>query len=120
MKHNAEDYKTYVGKKAGILIAGIILCVVLFLITISVGAITIPLPDVIATIFKGPGELGGSTTPQITGAHHAECHLLDKFSIESLFCPGREFLHFVLMYIAFASIGSGETDELALLVQNEM
>ena len=58
MKHNAEDYKSYVGKKAGILIAGIILCVVLFLITISVGAITIPLPDVIATIFKGPGGTG--------------------------------------------------------------
>jgi len=64
---------------------------------------------------RAVGELGGSTTPQITGAHHAERHLLDKFSIESLFCPGREFLHFVLMYIAFASIGSGETDELALL-----
>ena len=55
MKHNAEDYKTYVGKKAGIIIAGIILCVVLFLITISVGAIRIPIPDVIATIFHGPG-----------------------------------------------------------------
>ena len=30
MKHNAEDYKSYVGKKAGIILAGILLCVVLF------------------------------------------------------------------------------------------
>lgn len=58
MKHNAEDYKSYVGKKAGIIIVGIILCVVLFLLTISVGAITIPLADVLATIFKGPGGTG--------------------------------------------------------------
>ena len=54
MKDNAADYKSYVGKKAGVIIVGIILCVVLFLITISVGAIRIPIPDVIATIFHGP------------------------------------------------------------------
>ncbi|MEE1135231.1 MAG: hypothetical protein UHU36_00015 [Methanocorpusculum sp.] len=44
MKDNAADYKSYVGKKAGVIIVGIILCVVLFLITISVGAIRIPIP----------------------------------------------------------------------------
>ena len=58
MKHDAADYKSYVGKKAGIIIVGIILCVVLFLLTISVGAITIPIPDVIATLLHGPGGTG--------------------------------------------------------------
>ena len=50
---------------------------------------------------RAVGQLGGSTTPQIARTHHAESYFLDEFSIESLLCPRREFLHFVLMYITF-------------------
>lgn len=54
----STDYKSYIGKKTFIILGGVALTLILFLVTISVGAITIPIPDVIATIFKGPGGVG--------------------------------------------------------------
>ncbi|HJJ28373.1 MAG TPA: iron ABC transporter permease [Methanocorpusculum sp.] len=48
-------YKKYTGRKKALILGGIVALVVVFLLSISVGAVFIPLPDVLATIFSGPG-----------------------------------------------------------------
>ena len=60
-------------------------------------------------------QLGRGTSPQVTGSHHAEGYLLDEFSVEGLVGPNRKFLHFRLVYIAFASVRSCKFDEFTAL-----
>ena len=50
-----EDYKSYVGRKYTAIFLGIAVTVVMFLVSISVGSVSIPIPDVISTILGGPG-----------------------------------------------------------------
>ena len=50
-----EDYKSYVGKKYTAIFLGIAVTVAMFLVSISVGSVSIPIPDVISTIMGGPG-----------------------------------------------------------------
>ncbi|MDO9523739.1 MAG: iron ABC transporter permease [Methanocorpusculum sp.] len=48
-------YKAYVSKKVTVILIGIAATIVMFLISVSVGAVSIPIPDIIATIFGGGG-----------------------------------------------------------------
>jgi len=48
-------YKAYVSKKITIILIGIVATIVMFLVSVSVGAVSIPIPDIIATIFGGGG-----------------------------------------------------------------
>jgi len=48
-------YKAYVSKKVTVILIGIVATIVMFLISVSVGAVSIPIPDIIATIFGGGG-----------------------------------------------------------------
>ena len=50
-----KDYKAYVGKKVTVILIGIAATIVMFLVSVSVGAVSIPIPDIIATIFGGGG-----------------------------------------------------------------
>ncbi len=50
-----EDYKSYVGRKYTAIFLGIAVTVIMFLVSISVGSVSIPIPDVISTILGGPG-----------------------------------------------------------------
>ncbi len=50
-----KDYISYVHRKITAILLGIAAAVVMFLVSISVGAISIPIPDVVATILGGPG-----------------------------------------------------------------
>ena len=50
-----EDYKSYVSRKYTAIFLGIVVTVVMFLVSISVGSVSIPIPDVISTILGGPG-----------------------------------------------------------------
>ncbi len=52
---NVEDYMSYVGRKYTAIFLGIAVTVVMFLVSISVGSVSIPIPDVISTILGGPG-----------------------------------------------------------------
>jgi len=48
-------YKAYVSKKVTVILIGIAATIVMFLVSVSVGAVSIPIPDIIATIFGGGG-----------------------------------------------------------------
>lgn len=50
-----NNYKAYVSKKITVIVIGIIATVVMFLVSVSVGAVSIPIPDIITTIFGGGG-----------------------------------------------------------------
>lgn len=50
-----KNYRAYVQRKITIIFAGIILTVILFFVSVSVGAVSIPLPDIIATLLGGQG-----------------------------------------------------------------
>lgn len=54
-ENKVEDYKSYVGRKYTAIFLGIAVTVVMFLVSISVGSVSIPIPDVISTILGGPG-----------------------------------------------------------------
>lgn len=54
-ENKVEDYKSYVGRKYTAIFLGIAITVVMFLVSISVGSVSIPIPDVISTILGGPG-----------------------------------------------------------------
>ena len=49
------DYKAYVSKKYTAIFLGIVITVAMFLVSVSVGSVSIPIPDVISTILGGPG-----------------------------------------------------------------
>ena len=49
------NYKAYVSRKVTVILIGIIATIVMFLVSVSVGAVSIPIPDIIATIFGGGG-----------------------------------------------------------------
>lgn len=57
-ENKPQDYKAYVSKKITAIIIGIIAAVVMFLVSVSVGAVSIPIPDVVTTIFGGAGGTG--------------------------------------------------------------
>ena len=48
-------YQKYIGRKITVILIGIVLTVVMFLVSVSVGAVSIPIPDIIGTIFGGGG-----------------------------------------------------------------
>lgn len=52
---SAENYQKYIGRKVFIVLLGVIITAVMFLISVSVGAVSIPIPDIIVTIFGGAG-----------------------------------------------------------------
>ncbi|MBP5083255.1 MAG: iron ABC transporter permease [Methanomicrobium sp.] len=54
-ENKVEDYKSYVGRKYTAIFLGIAVTVIMFLVSISVGSVSIPIPDVISTILGGPG-----------------------------------------------------------------
>lgn len=51
-------YRKYVAQKVGLIIGLFILLILFALFAISVGSISIPIPDVILTLLKGPGGTG--------------------------------------------------------------
>ncbi|HKM41970.1 MAG TPA: iron ABC transporter permease [Methanocorpusculum sp.] len=55
IEQSSGKYQKYIGRKISIIIIGIILTIVMFLVSVSVGAVSIPIPDIIATIFGGGG-----------------------------------------------------------------
>ncbi len=52
------DYHIYIGKKVTSIVIGIIASILMFLVAVSVGAVSIPIPDVITTILGGAGGTG--------------------------------------------------------------
>lgn len=50
-----DCYRAYVGKKIALILLGLLLTIVMFFVSVSVGAVNIPLPDIIATLFGGGG-----------------------------------------------------------------
>ena len=54
-KQNLHGYKDYIGKKIAVITVGIFLIVIMFLVSVSVGAVRIPIPDIIATLLNGAG-----------------------------------------------------------------
>ncbi len=52
------SYKKYVGKKIGVITGMFIFLVFFALFAVSVGSVSIPIPDVILTLFSGPGGSG--------------------------------------------------------------
>ena len=58
MKEKSNDlqgYKGYIGKKITIITIGIFFIGVMFLVSVSVGAVRIPISDIISTMINGPG-----------------------------------------------------------------
>jgi iron complex transport system permease protein len=55
IEQSSGKYQKYIGRKISIIIIGIVLTIVMFLVSVSVGAVSIPIPDIIATIFGGGG-----------------------------------------------------------------
>ncbi|HJJ41917.1 MAG TPA: iron ABC transporter permease [Methanocorpusculum sp.] len=53
-----KNYKAYVHKKVTAIVLGVIACVVMFLVSVSVGSVSIPIPDIITTLFGGAGGTG--------------------------------------------------------------
>ncbi len=50
-----EQYRMYVRRKIAFILAGSILAVVMFFVSVSVGAVSIPIPDIVGTLFGGQG-----------------------------------------------------------------
>lgn len=55
-----RHYKSYVGKKVTAILIGVIVSVVMFLVSVSVGAVSIPIPDILTTLFGGTGVTEGT------------------------------------------------------------
>ncbi|MDO5846271.1 MAG: iron chelate uptake ABC transporter family permease subunit, partial [Methanocorpusculum sp.] len=54
-KMQTGGYRAYVGRKTAAILLGAAASVILFLVSVSVGAVQIPIPDVVSTIFGGMG-----------------------------------------------------------------
>lgn len=50
-----KTYRRYVSKKLTAIFIGIAAAIIMFLVSVSVGAVSIPIPDVVSTIFGGMG-----------------------------------------------------------------
>ncbi|HJJ97051.1 MAG TPA: iron chelate uptake ABC transporter family permease subunit, partial [Methanocorpusculum sp.] len=50
-----EHYRAYVGRKIALILGGVVLAVIMFFVSVSVGAVSIPVPDIIATLLGGQG-----------------------------------------------------------------
>lgn len=50
-----EHYRAYVGRKIALILGGGILAVIMFFVSVSVGSVSIPIPDIIATLLGWQG-----------------------------------------------------------------
>ena len=50
-----RSYTAYIGKKITVILISVLFVVMMFFISVSVGAVSIPIPDIIGTIFGGAG-----------------------------------------------------------------
>ncbi|HJK38248.1 MAG TPA: iron chelate uptake ABC transporter family permease subunit, partial [Methanocorpusculum sp.] len=50
-----EHYRAYVGRKVALILGGGILAAIMFFVSVSVGSVSIPIPDIIATLLGWQG-----------------------------------------------------------------
>ena len=50
-----EHYRDYVVRKIALMLGGVILAVIMFFVSVAVGSVSIPIPDIIATLLGWQG-----------------------------------------------------------------